>query len=149
LDCFHDVALTLALQDAPPLAGTAKPAASGTGTATAPGSGSPAPADQGGSSMLFYLIPVLLLVWLVMMSMGQRPDTKKKQGMLDGLKKHDRVQTTGGVIGSVVEIKPDVVILKVDEQTNTRVTFAKSAIVGVLKESPASPEAEPSKSKSA
>lgn len=64
--------------------------------------------------------------------MGQRRDRKKREAMISAIKKHDRVQTIGGVIGSVVEVKPDYVILKVDESSNTRITFARSAIQQVL-----------------
>jgi preprotein translocase subunit YajC len=56
--------------------------------------------------------------------------------MVSAIKKHDRVQTIGGVIGSVVEIKPDYVVLKVDESSNTRITFARSAVQQVLTISP-------------
>jgi preprotein translocase subunit YajC len=52
--------------------------------------------------------------------------------MLAALKKHDKVQTVGGVIGSIVELKPDYIVLKVDESANTRITFAKSAIQQVI-----------------
>ena len=52
--------------------------------------------------------------------------------MLNAIKKHDKVQTIGGVLGAVVEIKPDTVVLKVDESSNTRITFARSSIQQVL-----------------
>ena len=45
---------------------------------------------------------------------------------------HDTVQTIGGVIGSIVEVKNDSVVLKVDESSNTRITFSRSAIQQVL-----------------
>ena len=51
---------------------------------------------------------------------------------MSAIKKHDRVQTIGGVIGAIVEVKPDEVVLKVDESSNTRITFARSAIQQVL-----------------
>ena len=120
-------------QDAPGLAGSASAPAAGGGAAAAP-AGGPRPAAQPDGGLLFYLLPAVVVLWIVMLMMGQRRDGKKKTAMLDSLKKHDRVQTAGGVIGSVVEVKPSVVVLKVDESSNTRITFAKSAIVGILKE---------------
>ena len=57
---------------------------------------------------------------------------KKRKALLSTVKKHDRVQTVGGVIGSIVEVNPDTVVLKVDESSNTRITFARSAIQQVL-----------------
>jgi len=56
--------------------------------------------------------------------------------MISAIKKHDRVQTIGGVIGSVVEVKPDYIVLKVDESSNTRITFSRSAIAQVLTAAP-------------
>ncbi len=46
------------------------------------------------------------------------------------------MQTIGGVIGSVVEVKPDYVVLKVDESSNTRITFSRSAIQQILTAAP-------------
>jgi preprotein translocase subunit YajC len=123
--------LTLTLAQGPPPPG---------GGAPAPIEGQPgtaAPGGPGGAQTPFggYLFPMLLL-FLVMMIMftvlGQRRDKKKRAAMLGSVKKHDRVQTVGGVIGSITEIKPDTVVLKVDESTNTRITFARSSIQHVL-----------------
>jgi len=41
----------------------------------------------------------------------------------------------GGIIGSVVELKPRTVVLKVDESSNTRITFSRDAIQQVLDQS--------------
>jgi len=54
--------------------------------------------------------------------------------MMASIKKNDQVRTSGGIIGSVVEVKPDVVILKVDENSNTKITVARGKIEAVLKE---------------
>ncbi|MDZ4831938.1 MAG: preprotein translocase subunit YajC [Phycisphaerae bacterium] len=127
-------------QAAPPLAGeeVAQTARTGEGQSSgAGGGGGPGPTGPTGMGSLTYLMIGFIVLWVVMLMFGQRREGKKKQRMLSGLKKHDRVQTSGGVIGSIVEIKPDIVVLKVDEQSNTRVTFARSAIVGILKESAA------------
>jgi preprotein translocase YajC subunit len=54
--------------------------------------------------------------------------------MISSIKKNDQVRTVGGIIGSVVEVKPDVVVLKVDEGSNTKITVMRSEIEGVVKE---------------
>ena len=51
---------------------------------------------------------------------------KKTSGVLANLKKGDRVVTTGGIWGTVVEIGDETVTLKVD--ANTRITLTKEAI---------------------
>jgi preprotein translocase subunit YajC len=122
----------------PPTASTATP---GTGGGTA----APRPGGLFDPQFLL-LIMALVLGLIVMSSMGQRRDRKKREAMISAIKKHDRVQTIGGVIGSVVEVKPDYIVLKVDESSNTRITFSRSAIAQVLTAAPepaASAKTEP------
>lgn len=141
-------------QSAPPLstpgaAAAGAPTAGGAantqaGNATT-GAGSGSGAIGGGTqaqppSPFPMLLLVGVMVAIILFSVvGNRKETKKKAAMLESLKKNDRVQTVGGIIGSIVEIKPEVVVLKVDENSNTRVTFARSSVVGVVKE--AAPDA--------
>ena len=108
---------------------TAAPGGNGNGAAPA------APPPSGfGPSFMFILVGVFVLV-IIFSTMGPRRERKRREAMISAIKKHDRVQTVGGVIGSIVEIKPDFVVLKVDESSNTRITFAKSAIQQVLSSS--------------
>jgi hypothetical protein len=46
-------------------------------------------------------------------------------------------RTVGGIIGSVVEVKPDVIVLKIDENSNTKITVVRTKIEAVMKESTA------------
>ena len=48
------------------------------------------------------------------------------------LAKGSKVQTIGGILGTVVEVRDDELIVKVDENSNTRLRFAKSAVTTVL-----------------
>lgn len=118
---------------APPVPGEA--ASPPAGAIQTPG-GPPAGGSGAASSPLnnqFFLILVLMVAGMLVFSMlGTRRDKKKRESMLSAIKKHDRVQTIGGVIGSVVEVKPDTVVLKVDESSNTRITFSRAAIQQVL-----------------
>ena len=57
--------------------------------------------------------------------------------MIASLRKGDKVQTNGGIIGTVAELGQDDVVLKVEEG---RIRFAKAAVTGVLKSSTAKPE---------
>ncbi len=119
----------------PPGAGATPPPPGGqplTG-ATPPGGPAPGSASRdpfGG--MFFPLLLVLLITMITFTVLGQRRDRKKRAALLHSVKKHDRVQTVGGVIGSIVEVKTDTVVLKVDETSNTRITFARSAVQQVL-----------------
>ena len=86
----------------------------------------------GGGS--FFFIMILLLVFMVFTSvMSGRKDKRRKAEMLASLARNAKVQTVGGVIGTIVEVKNDEVVLKVDEASNTRIRFSRSAIQQVLK----------------
>jgi preprotein translocase subunit YajC len=101
-----------------------------TGVPGGPGTGAPPSSPFSGP-----MIPIMLglfVLMLIVSVIGPRRERKKKEAMINAIKKHDRVQTVGGVIGAIVELKPDFVVLKVDESANTRITFARSAIQQVL-----------------
>ena len=52
--------------------------------------------------------------------------------MVQALAKNDRVQTIGGILGTVIEVGDDSVTLKVDEANNTKMKVAPAAIARVL-----------------
>lgn len=97
---------------------------------------SPAGASKGspgGGVMMFGLILMMGVFFFVMMR-GNRAQRKKKETMLGAMKRNDRVMTIGGVIGTIVSVKENEVVLKVDEASNTKMTFIKRAIQQVLAE---------------
>ncbi len=133
---FQTLMLAQSAGPPPPGSGTVPGGQPVNGAAPGGAGGTAAPGNPFGGSFM----PLLLLLLVVMITftmLGQRRDKKKRQALLSTVKKHDRVQTVGGVIGSIVEVKPDTVVLKVDESSNTRITFARSAIQQVLAAGPA------------
>ena len=130
--------MTLAPQDGPSLAGkpaTPAPAPVTTGTA-APGTTTQPASAPPGADMFWVLIPVLVGM-ILLSTFSARKQKKQKEKLLAELKKHDRVMTTGGMIGFVAEVKPDVVVLKVEEGRDVRLTFTRDAIATILKSAPA------------
>jgi preprotein translocase subunit YajC len=91
----------------------------------------------GGSPPFFVqIMPILLVVvvrYFVLLRPNQRKEKQRTQ-MLSSLKRGDRVQTIGGVLGTVVEARETEVVLKVDESSNTKIRFSRSAIHRVLDE---------------
>lgn len=67
----------------------------------------------------------------------ERRQRKVHAELLKNLKKNDRVLTSGGIYGAVVNIQGDDVTLRIDEGTNTRVRVARSFILRVLSDEPA------------
>ncbi|MBM4007696.1 MAG: preprotein translocase subunit YajC [Planctomycetes bacterium] len=121
----------IASQDGPSLAGTPATPALTSATQAAP-AGKAAPQSAPGAEMFWVFIPVLLGM-VALSAFSARKQRKQKEKLLGGLKKHDRVVTTGGMIGYVAEVKPDVVVLKVEEGRDVRLTFTRDAIAAVVK----------------
>jgi preprotein translocase subunit YajC len=118
--------------EAAPTAGTT---ASGSTSGTGAGTDGAAARPQGfGIELLLF---GAIILFIVMTILGGRREKKKYEAMLSSIKKNDSVRTVGGIIGSVVEVKPDVIVLKVDENSNTKLTVARGKIEAVLKESTA------------
>jgi preprotein translocase subunit YajC len=80
------------------------------------------------------MMVVLLGAMILFSFVSARREKKKRAELLDNIKKHDKVLTIGGVVGTVVEMKDDAVVLKVDETSNTRITFTKTAISQVIQQ---------------
>jgi len=143
--------LTLGQSDAPPVDASPSPGPSapgpdsggGTGaqqqpTITQPGGAQPTQEGGGGggfdgSGMLLMLLLFIVIMYVFIFG-SQRKEKKKRASMLDALKKNDKVVTIGGIMGTVVEVKPSEVVLKVDESSNTRLKFARTAIQSIISE---------------
>ncbi len=54
--------------------------------------------------------------------------------MVAALKKNDRVRTIGGILGTVLDVRDDEIVLKIDEATNTKMRIVPSAVATVLGE---------------
>jgi preprotein translocase subunit YajC len=52
--------------------------------------------------------------------------------MLNSLQKNTRIRTIGGIIGTVVDVRDDEIILKIDESNNTKIRVLRNAISTVL-----------------
>ncbi|MEM7625204.1 MAG: preprotein translocase subunit YajC [Planctomycetota bacterium] len=136
--------VTLAQADTSPVPGSAPAGSAGTtspsgDTTAAPGAdGAPTNGTTGQSGspfagILFPMILVLGVLFIFSMSSG-RKEKKRRAELLANLSKGVKVQTVGGVLGTVVEVRDDEVLVKVDENSNTRMRFAKSAISTVTSE---------------
>jgi preprotein translocase subunit YajC len=142
---FESVPMILAQEDAPPAETPAAGPGPEQGQASegqpADGPGGETPSDQappgglfgGGSTMWIWMI-LLMVVFFFIMTGGQRREKKKRQQMLAALNKNDKIQTIGGIMGTVVEVRDDEVVVKVDEASNTRLRFGRGAIQQVLTE---------------
>ena len=84
----------------------------------------------GDPTFLIIMVAVMALLWW-WMGRGRRKEQQKHKEMLNTLKKGDKVTSIGGIIGTVIEVKDREVVVKVDESSNTRMKFLRSAIRNV------------------
>ena len=75
------------------------------------------------------IIVVLMWIWLIR---GPKKKQQKHQQMVQNLQKNDRIQTIGGIIGTVVDVRDNDVVIKIDESNNTKMRDAKQAIGTVI-----------------
>ncbi|HOW42629.1 MAG TPA: preprotein translocase subunit YajC [Candidatus Omnitrophota bacterium] len=60
----------------------------------------------------------------------QKQEQKKHQAMIKGLQKNDEVVTTGGIHGTIVNVKEQTVVIRVDD--NVKIELEKNC-VGIVK----------------
>lgn len=87
----------------------------------------------GDPMMMFVMIGGMLLLFF-WMGRGKRKQETKRRAMIAALKKGDKVTSIGGVIGTIVDVREDEVVVKVDENNNIRMRFARWAVRGVGEE---------------
>lgn len=92
---------------------------------------------QGGSAPGGMFDPTLMLVifgtFAIFYFVLIRPQQKKQkelQKTIEQLKKGDRVMTNGGIFGSVVGMKDNIIVLKIAE--NTKIEILKTAVASVV-----------------
>ena len=91
---------------------------------------------QGGSAKggggMASLIPLIIIffIFYFLLIFPQRKKEKEHAKMLQSLQKGDKVVTTGGIHGTIVNIKEKTIVLKVDD--STRIEFSKNVISGKL-----------------
>lgn len=93
--------------------------------------GNPAGQQQGGG--IFGSLIVLVIIFSIFYFLLIRPQQKQQKQLVDmrsNLKKGDKVITSGGIYGTVLNITDDIVSLQIAEKV--KIEIAKSAIAGYI-----------------
>ena len=93
-----------------------------------PGAGSPA-----ASLLSFAPFIAIMVLFYFLMVYPQSKEKKKREEMLGGIQRGDRVLTRGGIYGTVADIKEQILILKISE--NSKVEVDRGFIETVQKQS--------------
>jgi len=93
----------------------------------------PAPQAAPRSPLVQFLPLVLIFVIMyLLLFRGPRKKQQQHKKMVQSLQKNDRVRTIGGIFGTVIDVRDDVITLKVDESNNTKIKVTSGAISSVL-----------------
>ncbi len=81
---------------------------------------------------LVQFMPIILMfvIFYFLLIRPQQKKQKELQAMIAGIKKGDKVVTTGGILGTISSIQDDYVVLTIGE-TDTKMEVLKSAIAGL------------------
>lgn len=96
-------------------------------------------------SGIVQMVPMFLMIGVLFFFMILRPqqrEARAREEMLKGVKKNDRVLTTGGIFGVVTSVAPEAneVTVRVDEKNDTKLRMSLSSIARILTESAGSEE---------
>ena len=95
-------------------------------------------APSGLGSLGGLALPLIFFVVLyVLMIVPNQRKQKKWQEMLSQLKSGDKVTTNGGIRGTILTVKDDAVILRI-QPDGVKLEFVKNAIASVTTDEPAS-----------
>lgn len=82
---------------------------------------------QGGGISMWIMLALIFVVMYLFMIRPQRKQQKELEKFRSELKKGDKVVTAGGIYGTIAEIQPASVLIKVDGEVKLRVD--KNSIV--------------------
>ena len=86
------------------------------------------------SSMWFPLILMMVVMYFFIFRSPRKRQQQQQEKMQASLQRNARVRTIGGILGTVVEVKNDEVVLKIDEANNTKMRITVGAVAKVLSE---------------
>ncbi|MGB8225733.1 MAG: preprotein translocase subunit YajC [Sedimentisphaerales bacterium] len=82
----------------------------------------------------YMLLALIFIMLYFVMFRGPKKKQQQQEQMVKALKKNDRVQTIGGILGTVLEVTDNEITLKVDESNNTKIKVLPSAINRVIEQ---------------
>lgn len=88
---------------------------------------------QGQWTQLIFIGLIFVVLYFIMFR-GPKKRQQQQDQMVKSLKKNDRVQTIGGILGTVLEVTDTEITLKIDESNNTKIKILPSAVSRVIEQ---------------
>jgi preprotein translocase subunit YajC len=86
----------------------------------------------GFSSIVPFFLAIAVLYYFLIIN-PQNKERKKREEMLNSIQRGDRVLTRGGIFGTVAEVKEQILVLKINE--NSKIEIDRSYVETVQKPS--------------
>ncbi|MCP4708655.1 MAG: preprotein translocase subunit YajC [Planctomycetes bacterium] len=86
------------------------------------------------SNGIWLMLAMMLVMYFFIFRGPRKRQEQQAQKMKESLQRNVRVRTIGGIIGTVVDVREDEVVIKIDETNNTKMRVTKGAIHKVLVE---------------
>lgn len=92
------------------------------------------PPPDAGRALLgqVFLIASMVVIFYFLILRPQQKAQRETRKMLSALKAGDRVLTTGGIFGTVKDVKEDLVVIALTRDDAVKVEVAKSAVTTVV-----------------
>jgi len=84
--------------------------------------------------MAFMPLLIIIVIFYFFMIRPQVKRQKELRKFRESLAKGDKVVTTGGIYGKIVEVKDNIVVMQIDNEVNIRVD--KSAVIKDMSDAP-------------
>ncbi len=97
---------------------------------------------QGDTFVWVLVLGAMVLIFYFLMWRPQKKERQKHQQMIQALRKNDKIVTMGGIHGTVFAVKDNVIILKVDDNSDVRIRVNRSSIGAVIPEGSEEDESE-------
>ena len=87
-------------------------------------------ATEGGGTLVSFVLPMVFMVviFYFLLIRPQQKKSKEHKALLDNLKKGDRIITSGGIIGTIVNIDDQIVNVEVADKV--RIKLGRPYIAG-------------------
>jgi preprotein translocase subunit YajC len=85
---------------------------------------------EGGSAWMSLLVPMIFMfaIFYFLLIRPQQKKAKEHKALLDNLKKGDRIITSGGMIGTIINIDDQIVNVEIADRV--RIEMARPSIAG-------------------
>lgn len=84
------------------------------------------PAGQSTFGNMFIPIILIYIIFYFVLIRPQRKEQKEKKAMLSSLKKNDEIITSGGIHGTIVNVKEKTYMVRIDD--NARIEINKNMV---------------------